>query len=444
MSGTERELKPLYRRLPHGPHGMGREKVVRNQRARLHGAMIESVSERGYRATTVAHLIGLAGVSRRAFYEHFSNKEDCFVATYDIVVARGRKRVLDAWSSQRGWTNRLHGACKGFFEDIVEGPKGARLVLIDSLGIGVRGRERMHLSGSFFERLTAAAFRAAPEHGGPLPAIASRATIGGMRQIAFDRMREGRVEELRNLAEDAVDWIESYRSPASTRLQAIAPRRPPNIPLEPAAFLTTDEKRARLLGAVVHLTLDEGYFGLTDAQIAQFAGVSTEAFHKQFPSKEKCFLAVVDEFTVEALEVVDLAIAGASSWEDSVYIGLTAFIEYMVAHLALLRLAFVDLFEVGPGMIDRMTSSVEQVVAHLIAKAPEPRCAPNALPEFLSGAVWDIISTHASQDRMRYLPCLVDHLAFVMLAPYVDPRLTIMTIEGRRRVQARARRAASA
>ena len=88
----------MYRRLPHGPNGMSREEVARNQRARMYGGMIEAVHEHGYPQTTVAHVIALAGVSRRAFYEQFPNKEACFLATYDIVVARARKLVLDAWS----------------------------------------------------------------------------------------------------------------------------------------------------------------------------------------------------------------------------------------------------------------------------------------------------------------------------------------------------------
>ena len=80
--------------------------------------MIEAVAERGYSRTTVAHVIGLAGVSRRAFYEQFANKEACFLATYDIVVARARKLVLDAWARERGWANRLHGACKALLDDV--------------------------------------------------------------------------------------------------------------------------------------------------------------------------------------------------------------------------------------------------------------------------------------------------------------------------------------
>ncbi len=58
------ELTPLYKRLPHGPHGLGREAVARHQRARLYGGMVESVYQRGYAGTSVAHVIALAGVSR--------------------------------------------------------------------------------------------------------------------------------------------------------------------------------------------------------------------------------------------------------------------------------------------------------------------------------------------------------------------------------------------
>src|SRR5271154_2426887 len=127
MSRTGSQVAPLYRRLPHGPSGMDRDEVARNQRARLYGGMIESVSQRGYQATTVAHVIGLAGVSRRAFYEQFSSKEACFLATYDIVVARARKRVLEAWAGERGWANRGHAAGKAPLGEVAEQPKGPRL-----------------------------------------------------------------------------------------------------------------------------------------------------------------------------------------------------------------------------------------------------------------------------------------------------------------------------
>jgi hypothetical protein len=58
---------PLYQRLPHGPHRLAAEEVIRNQRARMHGAMIEAVATNGYERTSVKQVVGLAGVSRRSF-----------------------------------------------------------------------------------------------------------------------------------------------------------------------------------------------------------------------------------------------------------------------------------------------------------------------------------------------------------------------------------------
>lgn len=424
---------------------MDREAVARDQRARLYGGMIESVAQRGYARTTVAHVIALAGVSRRAFYEQFNNKEHCFLATYDIVVARSRKQVLDAWGAERGWANRLHASAKAFLEDIAKQPNGAHLVLVDSLGIGVKARERLHLAGNAYERLIADAFRACPDST-PLPAVASRAIVGGVRHVVFDRIREQRVRELRHLTDELLDWVESYRSPATARLKAMMNKRPPEIPPLPAAFLASDDRRARVLGSVVHLTLDEGYSELTDPQIAQFAGISTEAFHRQFASKEECFLTALDEFAAEALHVVEAAIDPISSWTESVPVAISTFIDHIVSHPALLRMAFVDLFEVGPGMISRLTKPVEVLTAMLSARGPEPRRAPEIAREAITGAIWDIVSAYSSSERRRYLPCLSDQIAFVALAPYTGPKEaidTIAVVRSRPRLSLRAQAAAA-
>ena len=48
--------------------GTPREEAERNQRERLFAAMVATVAEKGYEATTVADLVKLSGVSRSAFY----------------------------------------------------------------------------------------------------------------------------------------------------------------------------------------------------------------------------------------------------------------------------------------------------------------------------------------------------------------------------------------
>ncbi len=390
--------------------------------------MIESVSQRGYAGTTVAHVIGLAGVSRRAFYEQFANKEECFLATYDIVVARARKLSMDAWAQERGWANRLHAACKAMIDDVAEDPRGAHLVLVDSLGVGPRARERMLLAACTFERTAKTGYDSCPD-GIKLQPLLARAVVAGARHVAFKRLHDERPQDLFSVTDELLDWIESYRTPLAARVSAIGLARPPHVPPQPAAFLSSDDKRSRVLGSVVHLTLDEGYSALTDPQIAQFAGISTEAFHKQFPSKEACFLAVLDEFAAEATDTVRGAIRGADSWSEAVCLGVAALVEYFISHAGLLRMAFIDVFEVGPGMVDRVAGLIDGATKRLADSAPDPRRAPALVNEAVVGAIWGIVSSYAPNDRLRYLACFVDQISFVVMAPYVGPKAALEAIE---------------
>jgi AcrR family transcriptional regulator len=432
MSRIQRRHAPLYRRLPHGPNGLGREEVARNQRARIYGAMIESVAQRGYQATTVADVIGLAGVSRRAFYEQFENKHECFLRTYDIVVARAHKRVLDAWQAERGWSNRLHAAMRAVLEHAAFEPKGPRLVLVDALGIGAAGRERMQRVGFAFERLLSGGFELAPDRVTP-PPLAARAIVGGIRHVAMTRLLAGRELELAELVEEAVDWAQAYRSPMP--LASAAPAEPVSLSLVGPAFLMGSDRRSRALGSVIQLTLDGGFATITDPQIAELAGITTEAFHRQFASKEAAYLALLDEIVGEAAASVRAAIADSGTWPQAVRRAMRTFVGYLVCHEALQRIAFVDVFDVGPAMVGRITRAAETVTDLLAAEGPEPRHGPAIAHEAVTGAVWSILSSYAAGGVLSRLPSLADHLSFVFLAPYLGPRAAGAALAGSPRAE---------
>ncbi len=421
-------LAPLYKRLPHGPHGLAREQVARNQRARLYGGMIESVYQRGYAGTSVAHVIALAGVSRRAFYEQFSNKEDCFLATYDALVAGSRKRVLKAWLTERGWANRLYHACAIFLQGIASDPRGAYLVLVESLGIGPRGYERLQATATSFERVVATGFALTPDKIA-LPPLAPRAIVGGVRSVVVRRLREGREAELANLTDELLDWIGSYRSTVVGRLRTLGSARPPRLVAKRARFLTREDRRSTVMDAMVQLALEEGYANVTDADIARAATISTEAFHREFAGKQECLLAVVDEFAAEAHDAVLRATRNDQEWAEAVYKGVEALIGYCAAHPGLVRLSFIDLFEAGDGMVHRVSGLLDGFVKVMTQRVPNPQRAPKVAGEAIVGAVWAILSSYAPHDRLRYLPCLVDHLAFLILAPYIGARSAVEAIE---------------
>src|SRR3982074_2167060 len=101
-TGLAGELTPLYRRLPPGPHRLGRAEVIRHQRIRMYGAMVEAVAANGYEGTSGRQIIALAGVSRRSFYEHFANKQECLLATFDAIACSAMRRAGEAYLASDG------------------------------------------------------------------------------------------------------------------------------------------------------------------------------------------------------------------------------------------------------------------------------------------------------------------------------------------------------
>src|SRR6516162_5916305 len=76
--------------LPRGRSRLPLPTVRASQRERLLRSVIAAVSESGYMAVTVADIVRRAKVSRAAFYAHFADKEDCFLA----ATGEGRQLML--------------------------------------------------------------------------------------------------------------------------------------------------------------------------------------------------------------------------------------------------------------------------------------------------------------------------------------------------------------
>ena len=71
--------------------------LVASPRGRILDAMTATVAERGYAATSIAEVIKRAHASRSTFYEQFADKEDCYLAAYQLAsdhvatqIAHGR------------------------------------------------------------------------------------------------------------------------------------------------------------------------------------------------------------------------------------------------------------------------------------------------------------------------------------------------------------------
>jgi AcrR family transcriptional regulator len=120
----------------------GRGDVVDLQRARIITGMVEVVAERGVARSTVAHVVARSGVSRRTFYELFSDREDCFLAAFDQAVEHASARVIPAYGETGSWVERVRAGLRALLEFLDDEPGLGRLAVVDALGAGPVALER--------------------------------------------------------------------------------------------------------------------------------------------------------------------------------------------------------------------------------------------------------------------------------------------------------------
>ena len=87
--------------------------------------MIAAVSESGYPALTVTDIVRRAKVSRAAFYDHFADKDDCFLAATGegrklmIALVVSATRALPAGASDE---EVLRAACRAYLTFLADEP----------------------------------------------------------------------------------------------------------------------------------------------------------------------------------------------------------------------------------------------------------------------------------------------------------------------------------
>jgi AcrR family transcriptional regulator len=148
MNATTRRPPARQRPAPlprGGRHPLTQQAVAQSQRARMFLAVMHAVADKGYAATTVADVIAAAGVSRRTFYEHFANVEECFLAAYDEGVQQVFGAIRDALRGlpKADWRERSRAAIDAYLQALAAAPPGgAWAYSIEVLGAGRRALAR--------------------------------------------------------------------------------------------------------------------------------------------------------------------------------------------------------------------------------------------------------------------------------------------------------------
>ena len=432
---TARQEEPLFPRLTAGRGAPSAEQVARHQKARLQGAMIEAVARHGYWETTLRELVGLAGVSKTTFYDHFESKQDCFLSTFDEISAVMRGQVEAAYRSKVDFRERLVAALSTFFDLAVETPAAAALGTVDSLTLGVAGVEHRERASETFETMVAQSFEHSPSHR-ELPPTTVKAVVAGIRGVTYRRLRRGTQAELPALTETLVDWAIDYQRPEGKSTQEAMAAAGVPAP-EPPASAKADppweeppssdrsrrllDQRARIVRGVAHVVVAGGNEALTIPAISGAAGVSNKTFYEQFDSKRDAFLAAYDELAGEALAVTVAAIAAAGDGPAALGAGVRALLEHIARNELFARLAFFDLASAGPAAMDRADSSLDGFTALIDTERLGGNEFPMVIQEAVGSGLWAVIQHEIHHGRRARLPELAPELTRIALAPLQAP-----------------------
>jgi AcrR family transcriptional regulator len=205
VASTRRSAK-LSERLPRGRHGLPREAVTESQRNRIHQAMVEVVSERGYPETRVVDVISVAGVSRKTFYELFDSKEDCFLAAYDVLLENLLGEATEAFESKSGqpWAERVAAALEILLRHLSQHPDEARFAIVEVLAAGPKALARRD---SALRQFTGFLEAGRSETSVELPGITSMAIAGGINELLYSEILHGAVARLPSRLPDLMFWV---------------------------------------------------------------------------------------------------------------------------------------------------------------------------------------------------------------------------------------------
>lgn len=180
-------------------------------RLRLLEGFSAAVSERGYASTTIAHIVKHARVSKRTFYEHFADKEECFLALYAEATEILRKGVEHALRAPAAsWLAQLEAGLDAYLSALEENPALTRACLLEIQAAGPRALElRLRGHAKFAAVLRDFVERTRKSHPElrPLTIPMATAVVGGIDELLLVNAEAGVKSRSGELRETAVELM---------------------------------------------------------------------------------------------------------------------------------------------------------------------------------------------------------------------------------------------
>jgi AcrR family transcriptional regulator len=173
-------------------------------RRRLLDGLATSIAQVGYRNTTVADIVRRARTSRRTFYEHFADKEACFVALLTNANAEMIRQITAAVDPAAPWQAQVRQAVEAWVASAQSRPALTVSWIRDVPALGQAARQlQRDMMDSFIVMIQTLCdtdeWRA--RGAGPVPRPLAVILLGGLRELIASTVEDGgQVGDIADLA----------------------------------------------------------------------------------------------------------------------------------------------------------------------------------------------------------------------------------------------------
>ncbi len=282
MAGKQRT--PSRNRTASTPHlnhngaaahnGLERERVTGLQRARMLTAMAEVACRHGAGNVTVGHVVESAGVSRRTFYELFSDSEDCLLGAFEHALQSAYMRVLTAYRADEAWRLRIRSGLHALLQFLDEEPYLGRLLIVESLASGRVLERRSRVLAKLVSVVHEG--RKEARAGSQVTPLAAEGVVGGVLSVLHGRMLNRDEQPLAELLNPLMGMIVTpYLGAGAARRELSRPVAKAPAPLPPAPASPLRGLGMRLTYRTVQVLVATGVQpGSSNRRIGEAAGMS--------------------------------------------------------------------------------------------------------------------------------------------------------------------------
>lgn len=368
---------------------------------------------------TASQIAAAAGVSRSTFYQHFGDRDDCFLATYR-QIARGYRETVLAAARAAPAGQRVPAALNAFLGAIAKNEFAARLAIVDALGAGgpVRAeRERLAAQSAAL----VAQLGTDPRRALQAPPAALAGGIGGIINL---RLMGNQAIAAESLSVELLAWLRSFSLPPGAerwspeRWDALGEGQPTPSPKPSREVASPDP----IIAATARLSRLRGFRAITVTDLTIAAGVSRRTFYGRYAGKEEAFLAAQEACLREVAARVAAAYFVPARWPERVWAGLDALLCYVSSEPDLSYLDVVESYAAGPTAIERSITNRNGFTLFLAdgySQSERARQLPALTSEALVAGVLEILRRELLRGRASNLRRLLPQLAHFTLAPYL-------------------------